>query len=348
MAGALTSRFTHLDGLRGIFALSVAINHIEGSMTGWSLTRPCAGAYLAVDYFFILSGFVLTHMLIKTPVTPLVFFKKRLFRLWPLHAITTLLIFALFVNNRVHGQFFPADIPLTAKTLLYNLSFVSGTGFTSRAMLNNPAWSISVEFWISGLILYWLTKLGPAWLFALAALVYAMIFSGGTGLEATYESVWHMPDVMLRGVAGMVLGVALYKSRAQLEAIAAAMGPRAFAWGLAVVSVLIVWALWCDTGSDFDFIPLTAIIPFFALDQTGTTGGLIKDFLTSLPLQWLGRISFPLYLVHNSIVILGAPGLYIRFLGTWPTLFLFLGLSTLAAEVLERLLARPAGQQRLG
>jgi hypothetical protein len=39
-----TIRFKHLDGLRGLFAVTVAFNHILGSMTGWALNRPFSGA----------------------------------------------------------------------------------------------------------------------------------------------------------------------------------------------------------------------------------------------------------------------------------------------------------------
>jgi peptidoglycan/LPS O-acetylase OafA/YrhL len=297
---------------------------------------------MAVDYFFILSGFVLTHMLLSRPLGPIRFFIKRLTRLWPLHAATTLLIFCLFINNRIHQQYYPANIPLNGWTLAYNLSFFSGTDFTQVGMLNNPAWSISVEFWVSGLLMYWLVKLPPAWLLGVAALIYGGIFRGGHGLEATYEWTFHLPDVMLRGLAGMVAGVALYKLRPHLERCWRLLPLAASTALLSAAAAIIAWELYTGTGRYRDAIPLLAIIPFFMLGEEPAEAGLVGNLLCLWPFQWLGRVSFALYLVHTSVIILCAPGSYRPYLGLWPTAFLFLGASLLAAEALERCLAKPA------
>lgn len=111
-------RFQHLDGLRGLFAVSVALSHIIGAIEGWSDSRPLVGAYLAVDYFFILSGFVLAHLLHTKKSNYIEFFKKRLFRLWPLHFLTTILIFMILWNNRINGLYYMHDIPLSADNII--------------------------------------------------------------------------------------------------------------------------------------------------------------------------------------------------------------------------------------
>jgi peptidoglycan/LPS O-acetylase OafA/YrhL len=332
-------RFQHLDGLRGIFALSVALSHILGSIAGWVDSRPLIGAYLAVDYFFVLSGFVLTHMLGKQNFGPAKFFMKRLRRLWPLHFITTMMVFVIFWNNRLHGQYYIHDATLTLSTLADNLSFASGTGFTQVPMINNPAWSISVEFWVSGIMMYWLAKFKPRYLFPIAALAYAMVFSEGHGLMAAYSKVFYVPDVMLRGFAGMTFGCALYKIRAQLEAVAAKLSSNGMSLLLAASFVLIVRAFWVQAGQLYDVVPLIAIVPFFAIGRSGDLGGPVGKILSNIVLQWFGRISFPLYLVHTSVIVLGGPGSYAALWGTWPTALVFLGVSIIVAAGLERILA---------
>lgn len=65
---------------------------------------PSWAGYLAVDFFFVLSGFVLTHTYLyrKNPVTFLEFTLHRLARLYPLHIFTLLMFIAVW--TAIHGQ----------------------------------------------------------------------------------------------------------------------------------------------------------------------------------------------------------------------------------------------------
>jgi len=80
-------RYEALDGLRGVAAVAVMLYHI-GGWTG----RPwlAAHGYLAVDFFFCLSGFVLAHAYGRREIGWLGYMRARLIRLWPLIAITML------------------------------------------------------------------------------------------------------------------------------------------------------------------------------------------------------------------------------------------------------------------
>jgi peptidoglycan/LPS O-acetylase OafA/YrhL len=55
------SWFNALDWVRGVLAITVMLSHIIGSYIGWGDVRPFVGAHLSVFYFFIMSGFVLSH-----------------------------------------------------------------------------------------------------------------------------------------------------------------------------------------------------------------------------------------------------------------------------------------------
>lgn len=222
-------------------------------------------------------------------------------------------------------------------TLFFNLSFISGTGFSSVQMLNQPAWSISVEFWVSALLIYWLVRLRFLYLLVFAALAYAAVLKNGCGLRAVEEHSLFIPAAMLRGFAGMALGGALYKLRPYFKIILCELPRFALPVILCVVSVIIVHALWVQTGSTWDLVPLLAVIPFFAIGHSGGGGGVVELLLSSRPAVWLGKVSFPLYLVHSSIIIIGGPSKYAVNWGIWPTAFIFLGISLLAAEVLNRI-----------
>src|ERR1700743_2555768 len=99
MSGAahVTARFRALDGWRGLCALLVAAHHIAapGCLYWQPLIR---NAWLFVDFFFVLSGFVIAHAygdrLEKTPQIK-DFVLRRIGRLWPLHVAVLLGFVAL-------------------------------------------------------------------------------------------------------------------------------------------------------------------------------------------------------------------------------------------------------------
>lgn len=72
-------RFYYLDGLRGILASIVALSHIYGATTAYSALRPWRGASLAVDCFFVMSGFVLAYTIGKSGDSFRTFFSKESF-----------------------------------------------------------------------------------------------------------------------------------------------------------------------------------------------------------------------------------------------------------------------------
>ncbi|MGN1359501.1 MAG: acyltransferase family protein, partial [Kiritimatiellia bacterium] len=93
-------RFEVLDGLRGIAALLVVAFHLLESYSGGDHTRQILNhGYLAVDFFFVLSGFVIGYAYDDRwgqGLTLREFFKRRLVRLHPMVVFGTLLGAALF------------------------------------------------------------------------------------------------------------------------------------------------------------------------------------------------------------------------------------------------------------
>lgn len=159
----------HLDaltGIRGIAAWLVVLYHIRMSLTGL-LPAPgiavLAKGYLAVDLFFILSGFVLWYNYAPrlragglAEAGP--FLWRRIARIWPLH----LLILGLFVVFALtllatgrDASFYPfAELPL-------HVLLVQNWGFTPELRWNDPAWSISTE--LAAYLLFPLIVLVAKW-----------------------------------------------------------------------------------------------------------------------------------------------------------------------------------------
>lgn len=131
----MNNRIKSLDGLRGILALSVAISHILGGTYQWSPERPFVGAYLAVDMFLILSGFVLTTSITHQQDLKWAFFlKKRFIRLWPTY------LACLPTNNNSNPSTKPIIRTIHSRVLTH-----------SRYITNSQKLSIHSESWSMGI-----------------------------------------------------------------------------------------------------------------------------------------------------------------------------------------------------
>src|SRR5215469_11877968 len=97
MADERAHRFAALDGWRGICALLVALHHLSanGHFYAWPLVR---NAWLFVDFFFVLSGFVIAYAYggrLSDAHAIKDFALRRLFRLWPLHVAVLMALIGL-------------------------------------------------------------------------------------------------------------------------------------------------------------------------------------------------------------------------------------------------------------
>ncbi len=140
-----------LTGARGVAAWLVVLYHIRLSIAGLpaSVVGVLAKGYLAVDFFFLLSGFVIWlawHERLRDGGRGAIgrFWWKRVARVWPLHlamlGLAVAIALALAATGRDDGGRFPvAELPL-------HLLLVQDWGFTARLAWNDPAWSISAEW----------------------------------------------------------------------------------------------------------------------------------------------------------------------------------------------------------
>lgn len=135
----LEKHITQLDFLRFIAAVWVVLFHYLSPTYHINLQLPViskfiANGNLAVNFFFILSGFLLTHVELNRPsASAVVFYKKRLLRIFPLY------ILALLVSIAVSWS------QVNVKLILINI-FCLQVFFPEYNQLNHPAWAISQMF----------------------------------------------------------------------------------------------------------------------------------------------------------------------------------------------------------
>jgi peptidoglycan/LPS O-acetylase OafA/YrhL len=160
--GASVQRFEVLDTWRGVCALFVALLHfnVQSHLFGLPIIR---NASIFVDFFFLLSGFVISHAYerrLGTRESTAVFVLRRFGRLWPLH-VATLSIFvgldlAKFGAVSLLGVSVNTSPAVSASretailSVLANVALVQALGLYSTfrtLQWNYPSWSISVEFY---------------------------------------------------------------------------------------------------------------------------------------------------------------------------------------------------------
>lgn len=297
-----TDKFAALDGLRGLCACLVALHHFEakGPITDSVFIRQ---SWIFVDFFFVLSGFIIAYKYFQNLNTRgdlFSFAVRRFARLYPLHIFVLLLMIGLeFINlhfsSHSAGSFFTERHSIFA--IFTNLLMVQTLHLHPKLTWNGPSWSISAEWWtylLFALMCYSL-NLKTRWMaFMTLALLGVLIFlfALDTGLNV------HVNYGFLRCVLGFSVGVLCYCCRTWLVSNKPELSTNT---GLASsLEVLIGVAV-----IGFCLLPLDGRIsvaaPFlFALAVIvfSYENGPLSRFLKTKPLQFLGMLSFSIYMVH--------------------------------------------------
>src|SRR3546814_7076460 len=131
-------RFDALDSWRGICALAVALFHFP--VLGVRAFPLVSHAYVFVDFFFVLSGFVIAYgseQKLAAGGDRWRFILKRFGRLWPLHvAVLALFVAVAIVRGQVN-----ADERHSVAAIFTNLAMIQGLGVHSDLTWNGPSWS---------------------------------------------------------------------------------------------------------------------------------------------------------------------------------------------------------------
>jgi peptidoglycan/LPS O-acetylase OafA/YrhL len=303
---SLTSRdrFAALDGLRGAAALSVVIFHINWT-NHFSDLKLVHNFYTAVDLFFILSGFVISvsyYDKICSLQNIKTFLIRRLFRVYPLHLVILLALVSIEASKYIiimrggHLEHAPFTETNSVKTLLENLLFLHGTGLTEGTSWNVPSWSVSSEFvaYVLFAVFCFLGALRYTG-FVVAVAVFGFVAYGL--LAWNKESLDFSYDYgIIRCLSGFSIGVAIdHLRRRQLFA-----GLNGFSYSAMsvceffVLLLLIIFMSFGNTSLIFFVVPcFTALVILLQCE-----GGALSRFLKSRHLEFLGLISYSVYLIH--------------------------------------------------
>lgn len=308
-----TQELQSLTPLRGIAAIWVICFHYGVVYFGFHPEQfSCIfnKGYLAVDMFFMLSGFVLSHVYWKTfasaPFAPdqgrdyWRFISARIARLYPLHLFNLSLFVIATLGFGVYGYISSGKfeaIPLhgarSLTALVANVLMLQGLNAKELAW-NYPAWSISIEF-----LAYFLFPLALP-LVALAEGRKRLIF-GGVAFSCLCLfaclghgdfNQWNGPITLLRCLPEFIVGALLYAGFKESvwpdwlrrdDAIAAVLCGMLVLLHFGTADLIIV--------AGFPLVILSAVM----------NAGRVAPIANSAPLVWLGNISYSLYLAHGLV-----------------------------------------------
>ncbi len=341
----MTGELRALTGMRGIAAWLVVIYHIRLSIAGLpeAWLAIFAKGYLAVDFFFLLSGFVIWlswgERLRRDGARAVPhFLHKRLARIWPLHLFMLACATALALLLAMTGRHSPDDYPFAQLPL--HILLLQNWGFTDHLAWNDPSWSISAEF--AAYLLFPLLALGIDWkrmqsamivaaITALFVLLHAVMAQGGAMSLGTDIARFGLLRCITEFAAGTAICALWLRWRA--DAVPALVG-----------SALV--AATCMVGWAFFGLPETlAVPPLFAcvLLMLALTSSWRGNLLASSPLRYLGEISYATYLGHFLLFVVFKLVLVDDAGAIPPALIMLYLVMTLAASVaLYHLVERPA------
>ncbi len=306
-----TGRFIpQLDGLRFVAIAMVVLFHLNGYVAAYlpvgfstppdeeRLSRLLAHGHYGVQFFFIISGFILalpfaSHRIVQTPKVKLsAYYLRRLTRLEPPYLITLILLCTLLVLRR--GEELRALLPHLAAGFVYLHNIIYGSG----NRINSVAWSLEVEVQFY-LLVPLLTRLfflrsrlqrrSAIIGLGLAAIIFQRLFVYSTDGALNLS----LPNFLQFFLIGFLLAD-LYLCEWREDPT------RHWAWDVvAVIGSALLPLIWSHSVSISFLFPVVAFLLYCAAFR----GVLAYRILGNRWLVTIGGMCYTIYLLHYPIMV---------------------------------------------
>lgn len=325
-------RYEILDGLRGVAALMVVAFHLLETYSKGPSEQIINHGYLAVDFFFVLSGFVIGYayddrwgkMSIGT------FFKRRLVRLHPMVVAGTLIGAALFFFA---GTAFPKTMEVEgwkfALCLVMGLLMIPcGMGLDIRGWgetnsFNGPNWSLTYEYIANVLyafIFRYLPKVALAVLCAVCAVftldltlgwdIFGLFPNGPQynvigGWSLTAQQIYvGFARLLYPFLCGLPISRILPLRRSESNPSGSPIHLKGGFWWCAL-AIVVIFSVPCIGGRQCLWDGLyqaVCILIVFPLLVLAGAGSVTTDAKSTAVCKWMGEISYPLYITHFPLM----------------------------------------------
>jgi peptidoglycan/LPS O-acetylase OafA/YrhL len=288
--------FEILDGLRGVAAVAVVIFHFMEFAVPDYHDNFIAHSYLAVDFFFCLSGFVIAYAYdqkIRT-MGAIEFLKLRLIRLHPLVVIGSLIGLLCFVFDPFSGLQKTYGVGKTILMFLSSCLLIPYPIVTERYFnlfhLNPPTWSLFWEYIANIFYVAVLFKLKNKIMWVLT--LVAAVLLCWEAYRSTYLGVgWGGDNFAGGGIRvffSFLAGMLVYRSKWIIKT----------SFGFIPMSILLAAAFLFPFSEKVNYItdPIIVILYFPFLVALGA--GATSRASTSKICKFSGEISYPLYMIH--------------------------------------------------
>ncbi|WP_166784097.1 acyltransferase family protein [Cryobacterium suzukii] len=305
-----TGRLAGLDGLRALAVIAVAIYHF------FPATLP--GGFIGVDVFFVISGFLITGLLVSEHtrtgrISLRRFWQRRARRLVP--PLIPVVLFSCTIAFLIGGDVLVGLGAQLVGATTFGYNWVSIAGDASYFSANQPPllrnlWSLAVE---EQFYLVWPLLLLAVLLIRRArlrlALVTTLFVASALWMGLLYQPgadptrVYYGSDTHSFGLfAGAALALLLRRPSGQRNEL-----PRLRPWlGGAAVLAIVAFALWLPEDGTATYrgglvaVSLATAVAIWA----GVRGGQFGRLLDAAPLRYLGERSYGIYLWHWPVLVL--------------------------------------------
>ena len=325
-------RYEILDGLRGVAALMVVVFHCFETYVPVFKTQIVNHGYLAVDFFFVLSGFVIGYAYDDRwdKMTTWGFFKRRLTRLHPMVIAGTLVGAALFFFS---SGYFPKTMEVEAWKfalciVMGLLMIPCGNGLDIRGWgelnsLNGPQWTLTFEYIgniLYAFILRRLPKIALAILCVCCAFFTLDLTLGWDvfglfpdGPQYTVIGGWSLTSqqiyigftrLLYPFLCGLLISRILPGRRSADNPSGSPIHLRGGFWwcSLALVAVFSIPCIGGNYGVPDGIFQAACILLLFPLIVLTGAGSVTTDPKSTAVCKWLGDISYPIYITHYPIM----------------------------------------------
>lgn len=292
--------YPQLDGLRAIAVLLVLLNHMSDLALPHVVWYLSTLGWIGVDAFFVLSGFLITKILLSSEPgfrAFRLFVFRRTLRTWPLY-FAVLLIACCALRGTATGN------KINGLQYVFFLQNYTPT-FVTRSL--GPTWSLCIEehfYFLWPFLVFLLPKrllasVLPAVFVALPLLRFWGLHHGFTFKQLYTETQFHLDGLVAGSLIALIVSWGIFRLRTL-----AWIGYGALVIG-AVASIAGFWRSWnVNAGSNVVFGFTSLAVGFAGLLLLLLHGhpSIVVKIFSVRPLRYIGRISFGIYLLHDGCI----------------------------------------------
>lgn len=299
LPGGEKKHFEVLDGLRGVAAISVVLFHMFELVFPDYQTSPLGHGYLAVDFFFCLSGFVIGYAYDDRMGTASIksFFKNRFIRLHPLVVLGSVLGLAGYLLDPFARNILLAGLGKILLAFFCSVSLIPspilpGT-YGSLFPLNSPSWSLFMEYLANIGYAFLLSRVAKRRMIPIliaAAIVLCFVSYSNGGLIGGWDyKTWYVG--LARVTYSFTAGLCIFRCRWILK------NKLHF-----LLIALLLIGVFISPHADDDWIREAGIVllvsPFLVSLGAGAT---VTGWIRRVSI-FIGRLSYPLYMTHYFVI----------------------------------------------